>query len=240
MQDYFAELDAAREHLETLGFNQIVAKGIEADDLIGYIAHTLRALNHNVIVVSDDKDFYQIVRKGIKIYRPIKEEFKTFDDVVDEFGMHPRELPRIKAITGEDTDLIPGICELDKENLKLIKCGLGEKTAMKMVMGKKSLSEAIETWQDPPRTKRPWKEKLVTNKNRIFMSYKLARIRVKLKHYLDWEKELLKDIDKRALEDKRPKLKTVIRLKSFLEFKTVNIVNVLKNLGINVKGGSIK
>src|SRR5690348_6984651 len=46
MADYFAELDSAREHFERMGVNQIILKGFEADDLIGYLAHKLKYMGN--------------------------------------------------------------------------------------------------------------------------------------------------------------------------------------------------
>lgn len=240
MKDYFEELDSAREHFGTFGFNQITAKGIEADDLIGYLAHTFVKQDHKVVVVSDDKDYYQIVKKDVKIWRPIKAEFKTYEDVVDEWDLKPFEIPRAMAITGESGDFIPGVCGIDDKKMELIKCGLGDKTAVKIIKGRKSLTEAIEQWQDNPKAKRQWKPIMLEKKNMIFKSYKLARIRTKIKHYLDWEKELLKDVEVKALEEKKPKIKTVVRLKNYLEFKTINIVYILKKLGIKVQDSVMK
>lgn len=234
MKDYFAELDAAREHLGIMGFNQAVAKGIEADDVIGYLAHSFKGMGHKVVVVSDDKDFYQIVKPGIRIYRPIKDNFISVDEVQEEFDLPPHELPRIKAITGEDTDFIPGVCTVDSKEMKLIKCNLGEKTAIKMVKGMKTLGEAIEKWEDKPKTKRPFKQILLDNKQQILMSYKLARIRTKEKYYLEWEKVLLKGLMETVLVKKPVKLKTVIKLKNDLEFKAINVPFILRGVGINL------
>ncbi len=235
MKDYFLELDACREHLEIMGFNQAIAKGIEADDSIGFLAHTFKDQGHKVVVVSDDKDFYQIVRPGIKIYRPIKDCFMSLDEVLEEFeGVPPRELPRIKAITGEGTDFIPGVCDIDEKEMKLIKCNLGEKTAIKMIKGMKTLGEAIEKWQDNPKTKRPFKDILVAKKKQILMSYKLARIRTKEKYYLDWEKVLLKGLMETVLVKRKVKLKTVIKLKNDLEFKAINLPFILRGVGIDL------
>ena len=232
MQDYFAELDACRDHLEQLGINQVIVKGIEADDLIGIIAHKLRP-THRVIIISDDKDFYQVVREGIKIWRPIVNQFKTCDDVIEEYGNnYAKLLPRIKAITGEDGDFIPGVQDIDEKNMKLIKCGLGEKTAMK-ILGKQRLYEAIHNWKDNPKSKKQWGPLLLAKENQIMKSWKLARIRVKIKQYKDWEQKLLENIEIKVLEEKKPSLKKVLRLKEFLEFKILNLVGVLKSLGVN-------
>lgn len=240
MKDYFEELDAARRHFDILGFNQAVAKGVEADDVIGFLAHSYRKQGHKIVIISDDKDFYQIIKKGIKIYRPCMEKFISTEEISDEYDFHPSRLAMVKAITGEDGDFIPGACEVDEKNIKLIKCSLGEKTAIKILGNHKTISQAIEAWQDNPKSTRPFKEILVKRKNQILKSLKLARIRVKEKYYLDWEIPLLKELVAKSLEERTPKLRTVIRLKNDLEFKTVNMPYILKQMGIKLQGSSMK
>lgn len=239
MKDYFEELDYAREHFKQFGFRQCTLKGIEADDLIGYIAHKFRKEGHKIIIVSDDKDYYQVVRFGIKIYRPIVDKFITIDDVLEEIEINPHRLPMVKALTGEDGDFIPGVNEVDLEHKKLVKCGLGPKTAMKIIEGRKSLSEAIEKWIDPAKTKKPWKEKLIEKRKMIMKSYKLARIRIKDAHYLDWELKLMNEKLPVLLKPRTVNLKEVVRLAEMLEFKSMNISYILRKLGVQIKGGSM-
>lgn len=236
MKAYFEELDSAREHLKSFGFNQVIAKGIEADDVIGFLANKLSKEKHSVIVISDDKDFYQIVKRGIKIWRPIKNCMVSLDEVLEaNEGLCGLDLARMKAITGEDTDLIPGVCAFDEKLLSITKCGLGEKTAIKIIKNKKNLKDAINTCELVR-----WKDLLKEREKQILMSFKLARIRTKEIHYLDWEKELLKNIEVKVMKDRRPSIKRVNRLKQFLEIKSFNIVSVLRTLGIKLKGDLLK
>ena len=233
MKDYFEELDTARLYLKRMGFTQLIVRGVEADDVIGFAANKLANDGHKVIIISDDKDFYQLITNDIKIYRPIKEQIKNLSDIIDEFGMNPKQLPKIKAITGEDTDFIPGVTDINEKEKKLIKCGLGEKNAIKILdYGKKTLKEAIETCE-----LEKWQELLKKKRKQIFVSYKLARIRTKLEQYLDWEVPLMEKVCKKIYKEKEVKSRKILRLVNDLEIKSFNIINVLSRLGIKLDKG---
>jgi 5'-3' exonuclease len=229
MKDYFDELDSARLYIEKFGFNQLIAPGIEADDVIGYFSSFLVEKGNEVIIISDDKDFFQLVRKGIKIYRPIKDMFVTRRFVVDEFGVSPKVLIKAKAITGEDTDFIPGVCDINVEEKKLIKCRLGIANALKILNGKKTLVEAIDTCSIDK-----WKNKLKEKREQILVSYKLARIRNKEKFYEDWELNLLKSLEPKALEERQVKIKEIVKLSNDLEIKAFSVPLVLRKIGIKM------
>lgn len=231
MQDYFKELDSARKYFETFGINQGIARGIEADDLIGFLARTFSDRKDKAFIISDDKDFYQVVSNRVKIYRPIVDQIISKSFVEGEFGMKPSLLPRIKALTGEDTDFIPGCCDVDEKNMKLIKCKLGEKTALKLLAGKKNLKDAIENCSEEK-----WKEKLLSKRESIFMSYKLARIRTKLAQYEQWEVEELNKVLEKFNSDIEIEAKKAIRIRDDLELKTIDIIQTLKRLGVKVLG----
>jgi len=71
MKEYYDELDSARNYLKQLGFVQAICKGVEADDVIGFLSEHLSKQKHKIVIISDDKDFYQLCKHRVKIYRPI-------------------------------------------------------------------------------------------------------------------------------------------------------------------------
>ena len=241
MGDYFKELDSVRDYLDVFGIRQGIAKGIECDDLIGYLSAIYSDMGNSVIIVSDDKDFYQLVKKTgnggmatgkIKIFRPIKNEFINYEEVKEMFGgMLPRHLPRIKALTGEDSDFIPGVADIDEKNRKLIKKGLGEKTAMKILYGKKNLREAIDLCN-----LNRWKELLKKKRKQIKLSYKLAKIRIWKDDYQDWEKKVLDvSLEKIIYSEKvGVNIRKINRLVNALEIKSFNVIGLLRKIGVNL------
>src|SRR5438094_8938762 len=75
---------------EALGVPILTSERYEADDVIGTLAEKATAAGFEVAIVTGDKDFYQLVRDGIKVFNP-KEEGTWYDaeGVKDKFGVPP-------------------------------------------------------------------------------------------------------------------------------------------------------
>ena len=95
------------EILNELPFVQLMLDGTEADDLISYIKITY--WNEDKIIVSSDKDFYQIVDEKTKVYRPITEEIVDVQFVLDKHFIHPNNFVIARSIAGDDSDNLDGV-----------------------------------------------------------------------------------------------------------------------------------
>ena len=92
----------------------------EADDMIAYMANTLpHTHNSDVIIVSSDKDYLQLVSNKVTVYRPIGKKFYKQKEVSEEFGIHSDNFILYKTLLGDKSDAISGIK------------GLGPKTLLK-------------------------------------------------------------------------------------------------------------
>ena len=101
---------------------QIEIPGVEADDIVAYLANdTYSETNNAVLIVSSDKDFYQLTNKKVMVYRPFSQEVLDGKDVFEKTGVHPRNFALYRALVGGDSS----------DNIKGVK-GIGEKTAFKM------------------------------------------------------------------------------------------------------------
>lgn len=121
-----------------LGMGGIERPGVEADDLLASAAHRLGAAGHEVWVVSADKDLGQLVGGSIGQMTPPptanpKLGWRRLDaaGVAEKFGVPPRLIPDLLALTGDDSDNIPG---LD---------GVGFKTAAKWLNQYGGLEQVI-------------------------------------------------------------------------------------------------
>ena len=87
---------------------QVYVPDCEADDVIGYMSryHFKDALK---IILSADKDYYQLISEGSIIYSPTWKKLVQEDDVLERFGVHPVNFSIAKAICGDDSDNIPGV-----------------------------------------------------------------------------------------------------------------------------------
>ena len=219
MSDYFEELDACRNYMKVLGFNQAKVKGIEADDLIAWMAHKLRDEN-KVVIISDDKDFFQTVKKGIKVYRPIKDEFINPTWVEDEFGVKPKYFSLLQAFTGDKVDNIPGIK------------GIGPVTASKLIDEYGTTVNMIVKNCDHKR----WADEIKKSRKKLKIYHRLTKLRDKDEHYTDEELTLLNKCLKKAATQKKRKVKKINMIRDNLEIKSVNLVYILRRIGILVEG----
>ncbi len=120
------QLPYVKQLTRALGYVGVEIEGVESDDILASQARELADQGHEVLIVSSDKDFAQIVDERIKVMLPPptanpKLGWRLLDaaGVVEKFGVPPRQIADYLAIVGDTSDNIPG---LD---------GVGPKTASK-------------------------------------------------------------------------------------------------------------
>jgi len=95
------------EILNHLPVYQIVIDDLEADDIISLLCKKLP--NKQKIIVSADKDFYQLTNSKTIIYRPTQKEFVNTKDVMKQFSIHPNNFALARAILGDASDNLRGV-----------------------------------------------------------------------------------------------------------------------------------
>ena len=96
--------------LDSLPVQTMIYDGIEADDTIAYLTkHTQYDLDGEVVIVSTDKDFLQLVSDNVKVFSPTKKKMYNRQMVFDEFGIWPENLLLYRTLDGDKSDNIPGI-----------------------------------------------------------------------------------------------------------------------------------
>jgi len=95
------------EYLDNLPLIQLIHDGVEADDMISILCQELRG--EQKIIVSSDKDFYQLLDDETIIYRPVQAVFKNKKDIVDEFQIHPNNFALARAVSGDKSDNLQGV-----------------------------------------------------------------------------------------------------------------------------------
>ena len=96
------------EILKKLPVCQIYVEDCEADDVIGYISK-YKFLNNRKMIVSSDRDFYQLLDKNTIIYSPTWKKLVTSIEVRDKFGISPDNFCLAKSICGDVSDNIKGV-----------------------------------------------------------------------------------------------------------------------------------
>ncbi len=132
------QLPYVRSLTRSLGCVGIELEGVESDDLLAAEAVALARAGHEVLIVSSDKDFAQIVDERIKILLPpptanpkLGWQVRDAAGVREKFGVPPAQIADYLALVGDTSDNIPGIT------------GVGPKTAAKWLAEWGSLEGVI-------------------------------------------------------------------------------------------------
>jgi len=124
-EDLVPQLARIKELIRLLGLSQLELPGFEADDIIGTIAKRESADGHDVLCVTSDKDYFQLVSDRVLVLRPGKDvaEYERYDAtrVKEKFGVAPEHVIDVLALIGDASDNVPGVK------------GVGEKTAIPLI-----------------------------------------------------------------------------------------------------------
>ncbi|WP_410542586.1 DNA polymerase I [Wolbachia endosymbiont of Tetranychus urticae] len=132
-EDLIPQFTILREAVEAFNFSYEEIEGYEADDIIATLA--AKYANHEdfkVVVVSSDKDLFQLLNYNILIFDPIKNIYVDEKQVIEKFGVNSNKLLDLFSLTGDASDNIPGVP------------GIGPKTAAKLLDEFDSLDNIIE------------------------------------------------------------------------------------------------
>jgi len=96
------------EYLEQLPLTLVSIDGIEADDTMAYISQQLLPKS-DIMLMSTDKDFLQLVDDRVKVWSPTKKKLYTKDVIQEEFGLPSRNMLTYRILDGDKSDNIDGI-----------------------------------------------------------------------------------------------------------------------------------
>lgn len=98
------------EYLQNLPITVISIDNIEADDAIAYLTtDVFRPKNSEVVIMSDDKDFIQLIDEKTSVWRPVEKKYYTPKEVLDRFGIPAHNFIHYKIFMGDNSDNIAGI-----------------------------------------------------------------------------------------------------------------------------------
>ncbi|MFO1417789.1 MAG: DNA polymerase I [Methylotetracoccus sp.] len=107
--DLRAQIAPLKAVIDALGLPMIVESGVEADDVIGTLAHRAAADGFSVIVSTGDKDMAQLVTDRITLENTMFDSRLDRTGVIDKFGVPPERIVDFLALTGDTSDNIPGV-----------------------------------------------------------------------------------------------------------------------------------
>lgn len=103
------QLPLMRDAVQAFGLPAIDAEGFEADDVLATLARIGVEEGAETIIVSGDKDMYQLVRPGVRVYDPSKELMIGPAEVRAKFGVRPERVIDVQALAGDAVDNVPGV-----------------------------------------------------------------------------------------------------------------------------------
>ena len=186
-EDLTIQFPIIKELLKTMNIPIVQKDGIEADDILGAIAKKEGKKGNKIIILTGDRDYFQLVDINVNIRYPKtimgKTEYIIYDNykINEEYGLIPEKLIEVKALMGDASDNIPGVK------------GIGEKTALKLIIQFGSLEKIYKYIEnsDGKEIAKATLNKLIKDKEMAYVSKDLGRIDIEY----DYEKDLGINID---------------------------------------------
>lgn len=188
-EDLIPQLARVKEVVGMYRIPCIEMPGFEADDVIGALACRAADDGYMVYCVTPDKDYLQLVRDNLLIYKPARpsseDEIVGFEGVHAKFGVTPDRVIDVLALIGDASDNVPGVK------------GIGEKTAIPLIQQFGSL-EALYDNIDKVE-KAGVRKKLLENRDMAFLSKHLVTIKCDIPIDVTYDQLALETPDVRGL-----------------------------------------
>ncbi|RZI46869.1 DNA polymerase I [Candidatus Finniella inopinata] len=162
-----------REACDVLSVPYMEASGFEADDLIASYALAAKQKGYQVVIVSSDKDFMQLVDASVQMLDPIKNRRIGTPEVFEKFGVEPGRVIDVQALMGDSSDNVPGVP------------GIGPKTAAELIQQFGTLEQLLQHAHTIKQTKR--RESLQTYAEQARISKLLVTLDQQVPLPLDFE-----------------------------------------------------
>ncbi len=196
-EDLVVQIPVIKKILRAFNIPLFEQENYEADDVLGSLAQ--RASSHNVlsVIVTNDKDLFQLVDKLTIVYNPVKEISLDEKKVKEHFGVSPSQVVDVLALWGDASDNIPGVP------------GIGEKTSKALINQFGSLEKLLNNLDNIEKTR--LQEKIKQNLEQLKLSQQLATI----------EKELDVKFNLEDFSVSEPNYKELIPIFQELEFSSL-------------------
>jgi DNA polymerase-1 len=197
-EDLVPQVPYLKQLASVLGIPAFEDKGFEADDLIGSLSHLGAEQGAEVVIVSGDKDFAQLISPKVTMYDTMKNVRYDVDGVEKKWGVRPDQFIDYLALVGDSSDNIPGVK------------GIGPKGAQKLLGQYKTLEGIYENVEEI--SAKGTKQKLIDGENEAYLSKELVTIATDVQVVKGLDELSLRDMDQTETQELLEKL----GFKSFL------------------------
>jgi DNA polymerase I len=211
-EDLRRQIPYIRRALEALRIPILEAEGFEADDVIGTLAREAAERDHEVFIVSGDKDMMQLVTPTVKILNPQKDNL-ILDPakVVETLGVPPEKVVDVMALRGDSVDNIPGAP------------GIGDKGSVELILEFGNVEAVLDRAAEVKR--KSYRESLEQNRDAVLLSKELVTI----------DSHVPLALDLTAMETQTPDIEACRELFTELEF-----TSMLRDLSPAEGGASVE
>ena len=155
--------------VKAMGLPFICEPGVEADDVIGTLAHQASEQGRQVVISTGDKDMAQLVNDHTLLVNTMTDTVLDAAGVEQKFGVGPNLIIDLLALVGDKSDNIPGVP------------GIGEKTALALLRGLGGLDDIYAALDKVAglsfRGAKTMAQKLAAQRDNAYLSYALATIK---------------------------------------------------------------
>jgi len=203
-QDFDRSLERVCQILDAFHIPVIAINGYEADDVVATLAAGAVGKGLQAVIVSGDKDFYQLIGPGIALLNPgrggqaaVEEQWVDQSNASERLGVPPTQVVDFLALVGDTSDNIPGVK------------GVGDKTALQLLQTYGDLDTILTKAPEIP-GKRP-REALLANADNARLSRQLVTLK----------RDVPVELDLEQLRVRTPDSDTLAALFTELEFRTL-------------------
>ena len=183
--DLAPQFEYIRKSVKAFNLPSIELLNYEADDLIATYTKQITNAGAKVTIISSDKDLMQLVSDEVRLYDPMKNKVIGEKEVLEKFGVKPKQVIDVQSLAGDSSDNIPGVP------------GIGVKTAAELINKYKTLDTLLIKASEIPQNKR--RETLLNNKDKALLSRKLVTLKDNVPVKDDSDDFILKEVNKESL-----------------------------------------
>lgn len=159
-EDLVTQVEPVKEFFQLIGLEDISLDGYEADDVLATLAEKYKQ-DYQVVMVTADKDYSQLVDKDVSIWDPAKDLSYDEAGIREKYGVRADQFIDYLALTGDASDNIPGVR------------GIGPKSAVELLNSFESVEDIYNNLEEvPPK----FRKRLEGQKETALLSYQLATI----------------------------------------------------------------
>ena len=170
-EELVTQMPIIKDVLKSMNISIVEKEGYEADDILGTLSKAAEKNNIEAILLTGDRDSFQLASDHISIRMPRTKNGKTETEIFDRnkikeiYGLEPKSLIEVKGLQGDTSDNIPGVP------------GVGEKTALKLIQEFGSIENIYKKIESGEKVaKGKLEENLENNKNLAILSKTLGTI----------------------------------------------------------------